>query len=266
VTLPVEGRSQELWLSFVAVRAREGVVVYAFRDMTAERQLEESKDDFVATVSHELRTPMTAVLGAAKTLLREDVELSDRTIRQLLEMIVTQSTRLAQVTQSVLLAGSLDRDEVSFAADQVDVSELVHETIDALAGTIPRSVSVSDEARAGGTVIGDRNRLQQVLMNLLDNAVKYSPDGGAVVVRTARDGDRMRLEVEDHGIGIAAGDSDRIFEKFDRGDPSHRPPAGGTGLGLYICRELVERMGGRISVRSAVGAGSTFSVELPAAP
>lgn len=266
VTLPVEGRREELWLSFVAVRAREEVVVYAFRDMTAERQLEASKDDFVATVSHELRTPMTAVLGAAKTLLRNDVALPDGTTRQLLEMIVSQSTRLAQVTESVLLAGSLDRDEVSFAAEQVDITELVHETIDALAGTMPGSVSVSEDARADGTVIGDRNRLQQVLMNLLDNAVKYSPDGGAIVVRTTRDGDRMRLEIEDHGIGIAPGDRARIFEKFDRGDPSHRPPAGGTGLGLYICRELVERMGGRISVTSAVGAGSTFSIELPAMP
>jgi signal transduction histidine kinase len=148
---------------------------------------------------------------------------------------------------------------------QVDVDELVHETIDALAGTVPERVSVSEQSGARGTAVGDRNRLQQVLMNLLDNAVKYSPDGGAIVVRTAVDGDTVRLEVEDHGLGIPAGDRERIFEKFDRGDPGRRPAAGGTGLGLYICRELVERMGGRISVTSTLGAGSTFSVELPAA-
>ena len=264
VTLPVEGDGQELWLSFVAVRAPEGVV-YAFRDMTTERQLEESKDDFVATVSHELRTPMTAVLGAARTLLRSDVELSEETTHQLLEMIVAQSTRLAQVTESVLLAGSLDRDEVSLDTAQIDVDELVHETIGALTGTMPASVAVSEHPGARGAALGDRNRLQQVLMNLLDNAVKYSPDGGAIVIRTARDGDTVRLEIEDHGVGIPAGDRERIFEKFDRGDPGRRPAAGGTGLGLYICRELVERMGGRISVTSTLGAGSTFSVELPAA-
>jgi len=264
VTLPVEGADRELWLSFVAVRTQSSVV-YAFRDVTAEQQLEQRQSDFIATVSHELRTPMTAVLGAAQTLLRHDVDLSDDLRRQLLEMIAAQAARLARVAESVLLAGRLDRDEVAVEHERVDVAQLLAETVDALAPGIPAGIAVSSEAGAGCAVIGDRNRIQQVLVNLIDNAVKYSPGGGSVSVRAVRRDDVVRLDVADEGAGIPAADIDRIFEKFDRGDPGRALPAGGTGLGLYISRELVERMGGRIGVVSTPGAGSTFSVELPAA-
>jgi len=264
VALPVEGADRELWLSFLAVRTQRSVV-YAFRDVTAERQLEERQNEFVATVSHELRTPMTAVLGAARTLLRPDLDLADDLRRQLLEMIAAQAARLARVTESVLLVGRLDRDEVVVERERVEVEQLVAETLDMLAPTIPAAIAVSSEAGPGCAVLGDRSRIQQVLVNLVDNAVKYSPGGGAVGVRAARRGDVVLIEVADEGGGIPAADLDRIFEKFDRGDPARRLAAGGTGLGLYISRELVERMGGSIGVASTPGAGSTFTVELPAA-
>ena len=264
VTLPIDVHGRELWLSFVAVRTRDGVV-YAFRDLTFERQFEESKYEFVATVSHELRTPMTAVMGAANTLLRDDVDLPPETQRQLLEMIASQAARLSEVTESVLLAGRLDRGEIDVEAIRVDVDTVVHQTVEAIEANLPPNVKIVRRLGAPGAGLGDANRLQQVLINLLDNAAKYSPDGGTVAVRTSRAGGSIRIEVADEGAGIDAVARDRIFEKFYRGDSSNRLVPGGTGLGLYICRELLERMGGRISVDSTLGSGSTFIVELPAA-
>jgi len=264
VTLPIDVDGRELWLSFVAVRTTDGVV-YAFRDMTFERQFEESKYEFVATVSHELRTPMTAVLGAANTLLRGDIDLSPETSRQLLEMIATQAARLSEVTESVLLAGRLDRGEVDVERTHVDVDDVVGQTVEALEPNLPAAVRIERRLGAPGAVIGDANRLQQVVINLLDNAAKYSPNGGTITVRTGRVDGRIVIEVTDEGTGVDAAERDRIFEKFYRGELNDRLVPGGTGLGLYICRELLERMGGTIRVASTPGAGSTFTVELAAA-
>jgi PAS domain S-box-containing protein len=266
VTLPVEVGERELWLSFVAVRTSSGGVVYTFRDLTLERELEVAKSDFIATVSHELRTPMTAVLGAAKTLLREDIALSPERRQQLLEMIGAQGTRLTQITEEVLLANRLDRGDVHIDSERVDLAQLVREAVEAMREQLPESVSLTARTDSnGGAAVGDPNRIEQVLVNLIDNAVKYSPDGGSVVVRTAPAAAAVRVEVTDEGMGIAPAEQEAVFEKFYRADPQHRAVPSGTGLGLYICRELVRRMGGTIGVRSAPGEGSTFYFELPRA-
>ena len=262
VTLPVDVRNRELWLSFVAVRSSAGIV-YAFRDLTIERELETAKSDFIATVSHELRTPMTAVLGAAKTLLRPDLELSYEQSRELLEMIATQATRLSQVTEEVLLASRLDRGDLRVEVATVDVDEIAEETIGTLRAQLPESVDVTLVCGPAGPAIADRDRVQQVLVNLIDNAAKYSPAGGSVVVSTERRDDAVRVSVEDHGMGIQPAEQRRVFERFYRVDPTHTHAPPGTGLGLYICRELVERMGGTIGVRSEPGAGTTFWFDLP---
>jgi two-component system, OmpR family, phosphate regulon sensor histidine kinase PhoR len=264
VTLPLEVEGRELWLSFVAVRSPGGVV-YAFRDLTVERDLEAAKTDFIATVSHELRTPMTAVLGAAKTLLRDDIALSPERRRQLLEMIGAQGTRLAQITEEVLLANRLDRGDVRIDSERVDLTELVREAVEAMRERLPESVSLSIDVNGAAAALGDRGRIEQVLVNLIDNAVKYSPEGGDVVVSAASSAAGVRVEIADEGIGIPLAEQGSVFEKFYRGDPQHRAVPGGTGLGLYICRELVRRMGGTIGVRSRPGEGSTFFFELPRA-
>jgi two-component system phosphate regulon sensor histidine kinase PhoR len=261
----VQVGSRELWLSFLGVRIRDGVV-YTFRDTTAERQLEESKHEFIATVSHELRTPMTGVLGAAHTLLREDLDLSPEAARELLEMIAAQAQRLSDVTDGLLLADRLERDEVAVEARHVDVDQIVRDTIAALAPTLPPSLRVEHAPGPAPPAVGDTARLQQVLINLVENAARYSPDGGTISVRTSGDGDRVRIEVADEGVGIPPADRERIFEKFFRSESSRRFAPGGSGLGLYICRGLLERMGGRIGVSSEPGAGSTFTVSLTAAP
>jgi two-component system phosphate regulon sensor histidine kinase PhoR len=265
VTLPLEVDGVELWLSFVAVRSSEGIV-YAVRNLTSERALEEAKSEFVATVSHELRTPMAGIYGAAQTLLREDIELDPGDRRTLLEIIATQAVRLSQITEEVLIASRLDRDELPIARERVDVGPVAAETVEHMRSR------VSDASMVGLDVepdvppaSADRDRLQQVLMNLLDNAVKYSPNGGRVLVTVSAPAGRVRIAVKDSGVGIPSAEQQRIFEKFYRLDTQLTRAGGGTGLGLYITRELVRRMGGTITVESEPGHGSTFTVDLPRA-
>jgi signal transduction histidine kinase len=260
VTLPVELDGEELWLSFLAVNSPAGIV-YAFRDLTIERRLDEAKSDFVASISHELRTPMTAVLGAATTLLRDDIELSPERRRQLLEMIGSQGRRLTQITEDVLLASRLDRGDLRIDRERVDLGELVHSAVETMRHQLPETVTLTAVPNGAAVVVGDPDRIEQVLVNLIDNAVKYSPAGGEVRVSTIASGRAVRVEVEDRGIGIPPSEHESVFEKFYRG--SHRQVPTGTGLGLYICRELVRRMGGEIGVESDPGAGSTFYFELP---
>jgi two-component system phosphate regulon sensor histidine kinase PhoR len=262
-TLPLRIGEKDLWLSFAAVRTADGVI-YACRDVTSERRLEEEKTDLVATISHELRTPMSAVYGAAKTLLREDVEFPLDRRRQLLEMIATQAARLSQITDELLLTSRLDRGELPVDSEPVDIAGIVGETVEALDPQLPDSVEIEIEIEADvGAASGDRDRIQQVLLNLLDNAVKYG--AGPVRVRAYRTDGVIRICVADAGPGIALADQPRIFEKFYRADPQLARSPGGTGLGLYISRELAQRMGGSLDLESELGAGATFVVELPQA-
>jgi PAS domain S-box-containing protein len=264
-TLPVRVDTRDLWLSFVAVRSADGVV-YAFRDLTGERRLEDEKSDFIATISHELRTPMAAVYGAAQTLLSRDSELTAEQKREMLEMVTTQAARLGQITEAVLLATQLDRGALTVEREAVDLGELARSTVEAMRPQLPPSAEVDvDIAAEVGTASGARDRIQQVLVNLLDNAVKYGGEG-PVSIRVESANGVVRILVADSGPGIPFAEQQRIFEKFYRSGAELTRTHGGTGLGLYISRELVRRMGGRLDVRSSPGAGATFVVELPRAP
>jgi PAS domain S-box-containing protein len=261
VTLPVEIEGRDLWLSFVAVRSSDGVV-YAFRDVTSERLLEAQKSDFVTTISHELRTPMAAVYGAAQTLLRRDFDLSQEGKQGLLEMIASEAARLSQITEEVLLTSLLDRGELRVEREPLDVAAVLRSAVEAMRPQLqdPTTVEVEIDHDVGHAS-GDSDRIQQVLVNLLDNASKYA--GGPIKVSAESADGRVRIIVADAGPGIDAADRDRIFEKFYRADPQLRHAPSGTGLGLYISRELVERMGGRLDLASEPGSGATFVVELP---
>ena len=264
VTLPVRIASRDLWLSFIAVDSAAGVI-YASRDLTSERRLEEEKSDFVATISHELRTPMTAVYGAATTLLHREGALDLQQRRQLLEVIEAEARRLAHITEEVLLTSQLDRDDLRIAHDAVDVAEIVRTTVEAMATRLPDPSLIELDIQAEvGAASGDRDRIQQVVLNLLDNAVKYGGAAGLAVRVGAEDG-VVCIAVTDRGPGIELADQERIFEKFYRADPQLAQAPAGTGLGLYISRELVTRMGGTLRVSSDPGEGATFAVRLPLA-
>ena len=263
VTLPVDVDGRELWLSFVAVRSFAGVV-YAFRDLTVERRLEEAQSDFIATVSHELRTPMTAVLGAAKTLLRDDIDAparapsaaprddqragrrgSPRSPRRCCSRAAsTAATSGRQRARRPRRAGPRGR-----AGD---------------AAELPESVSLTASFQGTAAAVGDRDRIQQVLVNLIDNAIKYSPDGGAVKVSTARSDGAVRVEVEDEGIGDparrAASRSSR--SSIARTRSRSRCPAAPASASTSAASSSGGWAGASASAR-APGAGSTFSFELP---
>jgi PAS domain S-box-containing protein len=262
-TLPLELGGRELWLSISGVGSEEGTV-YAFRDLTDERALEEMKSDFVATVSHELRTPLAAIHGAALTILRPDLKLDGELRERLLRVISEESERLAQIVNDLLVASHLDSGQVRSRIESCDPRALAEAVLDAARTHLPEHVTL--ELSAPGDlpqVAADAEQLRQVLGNLVENAVKYSPDGGAVRVRLEASDGTVRFAVSDDGLGIPASEHRRVFEKFYRLDPNMTRGIGGTGLGLYISRELVRTMNGRIWVDSTVGSGSTFHVEIP---
>ncbi len=263
VTVPIVLAGHEHWVAVSGVDFGSGTV-YALQDVTEERALEKVRSDFVATASHELRTPLAAVYGAVRTLRREDVQLSEDDRAQFLEMIESESLRLAKIVDQILLAGQLDADAVELELTECNVAEVAAGVIESATTHVPDSISLSLDADGAAKIACDPNKLRQVLANLVDNAVKYSPGGGEVVLRVRSDNGSCRIDVLDEGLGIPAGEQGRIFEKFYRLDPQQTQGVGGSGLGLYICRELIERMDGRLTVESEVGVGSRFSVVLPA--
>jgi two-component system phosphate regulon sensor histidine kinase PhoR len=255
----------ERWLSVSGVRTDDGVV-YAFRDLTAERRLEQMRSDFVATVSHELRTPLASIHGAAATLATRGGELGPALHKRLHSILVEQSERLSELVEQILLAAQLDSGGLRVERERFDAAVLARKVIASSRPRIPAGLTVSLAAPLEvPPALGDEERARHVLGNLLDNAIKYSPDGGRIDVIVAPQDGRLRFTVRDQGLGIPAGEQERIFEKFYRLDAGMTRGVGGSGLGLYICRELVERMDGRIWVSSQPGAGSSFSFELPLA-
>jgi PAS domain S-box-containing protein len=263
-TLPVEVHGTERWLSISAVAIPRGTV-YAFRDLTEERAIEQLKSDFVSTVSHELRTPLAAIYGAALTLQRDDVRLEESQRTGLLDVIASEADRLARIVNDILWASRLDSGQMGVTIESCDATKLARQVVDALGHHAPSSVALRIDAPDDlPPVAADPDKLRQVLTNLVDNAVKYSPDGGTVTVTVTTSGNRIRFRVDDEGLGVPPAEQARIFEKFFRLDPQLTRGVGGTGLGLYICRELVQRMHGRIWVSSDGRRGSTFTVELPA--
>jgi two-component system, OmpR family, phosphate regulon sensor histidine kinase PhoR len=264
-TIPVEIGGRQLWLSIAGVEFSDGTV-YAFRDATSEQRLEAIRAEFVATVSHELRTPLAALHGAALTLTRRGAELPAETRQKLLGMIAVQSKRLASLVEDILLAGQLDAGSLRVEHEPFDAAAVARAAVDEArhraATTAMLRISASEDLPR---VLGDEARTHQVLANLIDNAVKYSPAGTRVDVEVQREKGSVRFLVRDRGPGIPRAEQEHVFEKFYRLDPDHRYGVGGSGLGLYICRQLVSSMHGRIWVESAPQYGSTFAFDLPIA-
>jgi PAS domain S-box-containing protein len=264
-SLAIDVNGRELWVSITGVGFEDGNV-YAFRDLTAERAIESLKSDFVSTISHELRTPLAAIYGAALTLRREDVLLGEPQRSGLLEVIASESDRLARIVNDILWVSRLESGGMHTIVERCDGVELARGVVNAARHYVPPSIELTFSAPDDAPPIAaDPDKARQVLTNLVDNAVKYSPDGGRVSVEVSVAGPRLRFTIRDEGLGVPPAEHRRIFEKFYRLDPDLTRGVGGTGLGLYISRELLERMDGRIWVESSGTGGSIFVAELPIA-
>ena len=243
----------------------QGVVV-VLHDVTDLRQLERMRRDFVANVSHELKTPLTAIKGYVETLIDgglQDEEVSMRFLRNAERNV----TRLTSLVTDLLSLARIESEEGGPPLVPVNWSSVVNEVVrrsEALAAE--KSIAIELELPDDGvSVTGDPESMTQILENLLDNAIKYTPDSGVVRVRTERIGARGILEVEDTGIGIPERDRDRIFERFYRVDKARSRELGGTGLGLSIVKHLSNLMKGEVTLSSEEGEGSCFAVSLPLA-
>ena len=270
--LAIKRGREEVWLSVTEAVMRDpaGAVagrIFAFRDISGDRLVEQMKSDFVSTVSHELRTPLTSIYGFAETLLRRDVMFGDEERQTFLGYIASESQRLTAIVDALLNVARLDTGDLHLILTPTDVRDVVGEVVDSARqnGTNGHEF-VLDLPAEPLAANADPDKLRQVFSILLDNALKYSPAGGKVTVGVERKRDTVEVSVADEGIGIPQADQDQIFRKFYRGaDAEARVGAGGTGLGLFIARGLVTAMGGRIWVESREGEGSTFAFELPLA-
>ncbi len=248
-----------------SVRAGEtsGAVI-VLHDITELRKLERVRRDFIANVSHEFRTPLTAIQGFAETLIAGALDDPQNRVR-FLNIILEHARRLARLTEDLLKLSQMDADRLELEIRPVKVGQLVescYETARHRAGEKELALTL-DVSENLPEVAGDARRLQEVLQNLLDNAIQYTLPGGKIVLSAEARDEEVIFTVADTGIGIPTADQPRIFERFYRVDAARSREAGGTGLGLAIAKHLIEAQGGRIWVESEVGAGSRFHFSAP---
>ena len=246
-------------------RPHSGAVV-VLHDITDIERQEQVRKDFVADVSHELRTPLAAIRGYAETLLDGGLEDLENN-RRFVEIIQAHAIRLNNIASDLLVISELDSKAPSAAPERISVTEVVESAIHTVEGAAAlRNIHLDTGRVRGCAVVGYRFRLEQAMVNLLDNAIKFNrPEGQVVVACEPAENSQIRITISDTGIGIPSEDLKRIFERFFRVDKARSRPAGGTGLGLPIVREVVERMGGTVAVESQLGKGSKFTILLRAA-
>jgi signal transduction histidine kinase len=233
------------------------------RTLARQRQLDQLKSDFVGMVAHDLRAPITVIAGFAELMSRDWHDLTDDERTKYFDLITSNVHNLSRLVEDVLEVAEVDAGKFHLEIQPFDLGRLVEQTVMELsAAHAPRRLEVQV---AGGlpTALGDEGRNRQILTNLVTNALKFSPDGADVSISVSVDDSTLAVSVSDRGVGIPAEDMKRLFERFSRLPSSRQAKAKGTGLGLYICKQLVEAQGGRISVHSVPGLGSTFRYTIP---
>jgi signal transduction histidine kinase len=264
--VPVTVDGDERWVT-PAVAAFSGGRVLTVADATAAHTLERMRSEFVATASHELRTPLTTVFGGIQTLLAHRDALSRGQQEGLLQMMERESAHLVEIVDQLLISARLDRDALQVHAADVDIAALCRGVVESAQLRVGNRHVIMLQTPASMPLLRcDGALLRQILVNLVDNAVKYSANGGRVEVLVADEPTHVRIDVVDEGIGIPTLEQDRVFEKFYRVDPAMETGVGGSGLGLYISREIAQQMGGSLTLRSEPGQGSTFTLTLPREP
>ena len=238
------------------------------RALAAAQEAIRMRDIFFSVASHELRTPLTALLGQAQLLqrrLQAEDEPNPRNLRSV-QVIGEQSLRLNRMVGAMLDVSRIETGQLSIARAPVELVLLTRRMLDEIVPMLPDHTIETELSEEPLLLDGDELRLEQVLHNLINNAAKYSPEGGVVRVRVLRDGDHALISVADHGIGIPIDAQQRLFERFYRAGNAQELNIKGMGIGLYLVNEIIGLHSGQIDVRSAEGAGSTFSIRLPLRP
>ncbi|PAE24141.1 two-component system histidine kinase PnpS [Bacillus sp. 7894-2] len=239
-------------------------ILLVFHDITELKKLEQMRKDFVANVSHELKTPITSIKGFSETLLDGAME-NKQTLNDFLNIILKESDRLQSLIQELLDLSKIEKQGFSLSIQQLDLADVLEDVVAIMKGKAAEKEIVLEYKRVDKPVyiVGDVHRLKQVFINIISNAISYTPNQGVVYISSADTGSTVITEIRDTGIGIEAGEIPRIFERFYRVDKARSRNSGGTGLGLAIVKHLVEAHKGTISVKSEVGKGTAFIIELP---
>jgi len=236
--------------------------VVDFRDVTAAKELEEAKDLFLATTSHELRTPITVVQGFASTLAQRWDKLTDAERRAAVQTIAERAGSLSQLVEQLLLGARAGADQLTVRNGPFDLAALLRGTVAAFLSLSDKHTLVAEIPDDLPQAHGDAMATDIMVGQLLENAFKYSPNGGTITVEAHSAGDWIEVTVDDEGIGIAPGDLERIFERFVQGETGDRRRFGGIGLGLYIVRQLARAQDGEVAAASRPGGGTRMSLQL----
>ena len=256
-------RSLELLLAPFSGEGQGGVLVVV-HDVTEQRKTEEMRREFVANVSHELRTPLTNIRSYAETLADSAGSLPPETEKNFLGVILNESDRMTHIVQDLLTLSRFDSGRSELRLAPFSFEAAIRDIYNAnLMEAQRHGHTVRLELEPGlPQIVGDRERILQVMMNVVSNAIKYTPDGGQILLSAGRTGERVWMEVADNGIGIPKADRGRIFERFYRVDKARSRESGGTGLGLSIAKEIIDRHQGTIALVDREGPGTTIRIEL----
>ena len=262
----VGDRTLELYLAPFSDQASGGVLI-VLHDVTEQHRNEERRKEFVANVSHELRTPLTNVRSYAETLRDSGGDIPQDMANSFLDIIITETDRMTHIVQDLLTLSRLDAGNAELVLSRFPFGEAIESVTraNALNAKQRGHELVYDPPEALPLIVGDRSRLEQVMMNIIGNAIKYTPDGGHIRITAGATEDSVWMEVCDDGIGIPEKDRDRIFDRFYRVDKARSRESGGTGLGLSIAKEIVQRHHGSISLAPHEGPGTTVRLVLPIA-
>ncbi|HEY6542202.1 MAG TPA: PAS domain S-box protein [Ktedonobacteraceae bacterium] len=236
-------------------------ILLACEDITERREAERRKDDFIVMASHELKTPVTSLKGFTQILQNRLKKRGDEQDLHFLERMDGQLNKLTRLIKDLLDLSRMPSGELPLQENLVDLNELVQNTVADMREVATHRFLIEETERI--SIYGDRERLEQVFLNLLVNAVKYSPGADKIVIRITRSGEEAHISVQDFGIGIAEADQHKVFERFYQVSDTKAKPFSGMGIGLYLSNEIVKRHRGRIEINSQPGQGATFLVALP---
>jgi len=261
-----DGRTVNVTMVYSIVRSEKGQPINAVinvRDNSKTREIENLRDTILSMLGHELKTPLTIIKGYTSTLNRTDNKWDEDTIRQGLQAIEEECDRLSQVMNKLILASRLSAGSFKLEKEPIELSTIANKVVRRFRGLEPKHDFLIDFEKDFPAVMAEPSLLEQVLTNLVDNSVKYSPSGGKVTISGQKSGDHVSVTVSDQGLGIPIAEMEHLFQKFHRVEKGRARKIQGTGLGLYICKAIIEAHGGTLEAASQLGKGSQFTFTLP---